>query len=767
MSKRITKIICAVTASTFILGATAAVGCSPYYGATALPGDVKADAEAISNGGFAVEKGDYIYFINGVGDGTAVNDYGKPVKGAIYRVLKDNLKDGNYSDVQKVVPSIAYSGNYDGGIFVYGDRIYYGTPSTAKNSEGVVQNSFLDMKSTKLDGTETLKEAYVQFPSTAYQYRYVEEGGTVYLLYVATEEKLYEESTGVTNLHSYNTATGTDTLLAYNVGAVTFDSEDKTNSRVYYTMSVYDYNGASNTAYGYNQLYTVKADATEDKFAGKLNADTVEGWNDDEEQGTVDRYVNCGDLVLDGIGKSDYLKNDLNKTPFNYLPESDEVNDVTNDLSYTYTVRQYVNGKVYYTRTTDTNDNPYLFSFGDTDLTDTAFTPLSGNPDAVAAILADGANAGTYKFVTVGDGNAKREAVLYPESDGGISINYFEGGKLSSKISDVPDANNTYYPVVRSKAGSATILNVVGNYLYYSVSGGNGYTVNRVDYTGTLEDYNRLSDGSDNGDYQAVKILDLDASSSWYKPEILSNYLLFASTTTNMTSYNYIMAFDMNGENGILSNADIRELNELYEGIEDIITDTYGDTDKYPTETYANVQNALRYAFFGGDYEYLKELAVRLNEALEDDADPIYSDKTFAEYDAFLNPVEGGVWGEYVGTKKVNGVDVYANNRNYYYAVLGEWSEEDKEAYGETLKTSYLVAEEEEEEVGWYEGLSTVEKVFFIIGMCLIGVLVIGGGVWLTVYLVRKSKKEPEERRRRIKVDTTDDKNIDVYDYNE
>ena len=51
--------------------------------------------------------------------------------------------------------------------------------------------------------------------------------------------------------------------------------------------------------------------------------------------------------------------------------------------------------------------------------------------------------------------------------------------------------------------------------------------------------------------------------------------------------------------------------------------------------------------------------------------------------------------------------------------------------------------------------------------MCLIGVLVIGGGVWLTVYLVRKSKKEPEERRRRIKVDTTDDKNIDVYDYNE
>ena len=51
--------------------------------------------------------------------------------------------------------------------------------------------------------------------------------------------------------------------------------------------------------------------------------------------------------------------------------------------------------------------------------------------------------------------------------------------------------------------------------------------------------------------------------------------------------------------------------------------------------------------------------------------------------------------------------------------------------------------------------------------MCLIGALVIGGGVWLTVYLVRSKRKQPEERRRRIKVDTTDDKSVDVYDYNE
>lgn len=82
-----------------------------------------------------------------------------------------------------------------------------------------------------------------------------------------------------------------------------------------------------------------------------------------------------------------------------------------------------------------------------------------------------------------------------------------------------------------------------------------------------------------------------------------------------------------------------------------------------------------------------------------------------------------------------------------------------------TLRSAYLVAEPSEEETAWYDGLSTVEKVFFIIGMCLIGIVVIGGGVVLTLYLLRRRKTRPEERKRRIKVDTTDDRDIDVYDY--
>ncbi len=761
MSKRFTKIICALTASTFIIGAVAVAGCSDYYSAPKLDGDYS--GEVASNGGFAVAKGNYVYYINGVEDGTALNDFGTPVKGAIYRVAKDNLEKRNYSEVERVVPSIAYSSNYNGGIFIYGDRIYYGTPSTAKNSDGVVQNSYLDMKSTKLDGTETLKNAYVSFPSAAYEYRFVEDGEgenkTVYLLYVATDEKLYEEETGVKNLHSYNTATGEDTLLAYNVADVVFDSEDKTNARVYYTMSVYDYSQTSNTAYGYNQLYTVTAKATEDKFAGKLNKDTVKGWNDDSADGAVDRYVNCGDLVLDGIGYSDYLGNQLELTPFNTGERND---NVTNDLSYTYTVKQYANGSVYYTRTTSLNSNAYLFSLAD----GAEKQPVKNNRADDTAILNDGSAADGYKFVTVGN----KSAVLAAGSAGGITINYFdENGKLGKEPSDLVTVGgkpNTYYPVVKANAGTATILNVdrENNFVYYSVSGGSEYTVNRVDYTGTPQNYNDATLSAEaNENYDPVPILDLDTASGWYMPEIIDDYILFASTTRVMTSYKYIMVFDLDG----MDNSAIRELNDKYDGIEETINDVFGNTDKYPEKTYANLKNTLWYAFFNGDYDYLETYAKELNDAREEDANLIYSDETLAEFKNFRE-AKGEAWEGYADRKTVNGKEVYANDRDYYYSLLGEMSEKDVKAYAESLQTNFLVAKAEEEPaIGWYEGLSTVEKTFFVIGMCLIGALVIGGGIWLTVYLVRSRRKQPEERRRRIKVDTTDDKSVDVYDYNE
>ena len=48
--------------------------------------------EVVSNGGFVVEKGNYVYFINGVEAYSSDNTYGTPVKGALMRIAKSDLE---------------------------------------------------------------------------------------------------------------------------------------------------------------------------------------------------------------------------------------------------------------------------------------------------------------------------------------------------------------------------------------------------------------------------------------------------------------------------------------------------------------------------------------------------------------------------------------------------------------------------------------------------------------------------------------------------
>lgn len=99
---------------------------------------------------------DYVYFINGYTLNTADNTFGTPLKGSIQRISKDSIARRDYTASETVVPLVAYSSHYYAGIYIYGDRIYYATPSTARNSTGEIQNSNLEFKSSSLDGRETM-----------------------------------------------------------------------------------------------------------------------------------------------------------------------------------------------------------------------------------------------------------------------------------------------------------------------------------------------------------------------------------------------------------------------------------------------------------------------------------------------------------------------------------------------------------------------------------------------------------------------------------
>ena len=469
MRKIITKIICFTAAAVAAASGTLLTACNNYYNAEKLdytPSNVK----AVSNGGFAVEKDGYVYFINGKQVNTADNSFGTPVRGAIMRISNADLAARKYSSAQTVVPHIAYSGNYNGGIFVYGDYVYYATPSTEKNSDGIVQNENLAFKSTRLDGTETLKGYYVQNSNSSVEYRYVQAGDTVYLLYVATGEDYYGTGDSYTNLHSVNTKTGENTMLAYNVGSVTFDKNDLTNPRVYYTMSVTDFE-LDKTYDTYNQVWTVTADATTpadySEYFEKIYENDEDGYDPEKDP----KYVNCGTLVYDGIGKIEGMTGSV--TPFNGA-DADKVERVP----YTYTISSYENGTLFYTRSSKTITSEgfstaSLYAHKDGAILN-GWNPVTKN-DEQQFILRDGANASSYTYL-FGD-NDKIENIIISDSTGLIKTKLDDNGKI---ITDV-DTVNCYH---LTKTGQPTILFTAKhndrNYIYYSLSGGNGYTVNRI-----------------------------------------------------------------------------------------------------------------------------------------------------------------------------------------------------------------------------------------------------------------------------------------------
>lgn len=744
MRKILNKILCFTVITASVAGAAGFSACGAYN-VKPLPGYVSTQDKAQSNGGFAVGKGDYVYFINGREANTADNTYGKAVKGAIMRISKSNLAARNYSAVDTVVPQIAYSGNNDAGIFVYGDYVYYSTPSTELNSDGVVQNSHLAFKSAKLDGTQANQDYFVQYSDNTIDYRYVEDNGTVYLIYVAKNENLY--GTSCTNIHSVNTKTGENTLLAYNVGSYIFDKADLTNPRIYYTMTVTDFVRGTSWSDKYNQIWTVTPDgATPNEY----NFDGVEDYDADKDP----LYVNCGDLVFDGIGKVEGMTSSV--TQFN---SSEEGVASVERSAYKYTLSKYENGTLFYTRTSTQNDSVMLFaekesSFISDNAVSAEWKPVAGNPQTAESLLGSNSSAAN-NYVYLYDANGDVEEVLIAGTNGLVKAVVTEDGKIPT----IEDNSGRY---LITKDGQATVLNVdtENKYIYYSLSGGNGYSVNRIKYDGGYYDYNGLAVTEGVNEYTSVKILDLDSASDWYKPEFIEGQILFPTETVNMTEYDYIMVCDLhlrNGE-GLMTNEQIDKLNDKFEGISEEISEI-------DSSVYNLLPDTLRYVYYTGDKDYIDKLAKAFDE-LTDYTSEKYGDKyllsegSLEKLADFVNAT--GDWAEYADKISVNGKDVKANNRDYYYTLLGKMNDADAEAYLNGVRSSYL-KEYPEQEKSWFEGLSTGAKVGFIVGVCLGGLLVIGGAVAVTLIVLRKRKKQLPVYKKRIKVDTTDDKNIDVY----
>ncbi len=212
-----------------------------------------------SSGGFVAETENYFYVINGMATSTEDNTFGTPVKGALVAVDKTDL-----SKSEIVVPKLFVASDYKSGLFIDGNYVYYGTPSTDKTADGTVANTELHFMRTKLDGTDT--KEFFKIEGISSEYRIVKGANSVYIVYYDTAD---------TALIAFDTATATKTVIAktddkadkYSLANHTFVKGAENEVVVFYTTTIYaeeylenklEDGNYSRTTESYTNLYAYK-----------------------------------------------------------------------------------------------------------------------------------------------------------------------------------------------------------------------------------------------------------------------------------------------------------------------------------------------------------------------------------------------------------------------------------------------------------------------------------------------------------------------------
>ena len=717
MNKKLKRTLGVVMATVSLGAMVALAGCNGVYTGDKLE-DYVSEASVTSNGGFAVEKGDFVYFINGMEDYNEPNVYGDVVKGALMRIKRADLDAGNYADVKTVVPMLFSAQNFDAGIYIYGDYVYYATPTTDKNMEGQVESSWIDFKRAKLDGTETMKDYYFRLSSNSSKYRFVEEGGVVYCLY---EEDGY--------LKSYDTKEKVSRILAKS-DSYYYDTSDPTNPNVYYTMSVVvDADTDNSTTASYNQLYSVNAAARvesagekdgvasykvkggkEYKFDAKYLKEQSDEANANGGEAAFDAtdyttypYVNLGTAVLDGIGS-----NALKETQFN----GKKADALTPD-GYTYTITGYANGGVYFTReevskTSSDAESVKLYYLADADKDKEEWNVVSGNASTVLDVVAL-------------DSELVKSAIL-TTTDSGVHEYYYltEGALYKATVG----ANGVATEIkMASTLANATLWKVEGDYLYYyqASTAGNGNALSRINVTGEQKDYNTLLEKVE---FEPITLAGVQFNSSWYKPEIFGDNVLYSNEQSfGSKTYNYIYAAKLPA-----TQAEIKEINDKYQAVKDAI-DEYSDN--------SDLQDVMNYYFRTGKTDAYEAVKALYEEATEQK----YFDEFKAKFSAETDKLE---------------------LESYFFDRVGVMKEADVEEINAAWVDSLRSESETEEESGlpgWAIALIVAGSVIVVLTATLIPILI--------VVSKKKAKAKAAEETvnayKRKKIDTTDDKSIDVY----
>ena len=197
-----------------------------------------------SNGGVAVQYGNYLYFINGYVGASALNTFGSVKTGAVCRVEIKKDNDGklslDYDTFQVVVPKNVYgSDTTNGGIYIADGYIYYHTTSVDKNSKREYKTDEGVLMRTKVDGTGT--ETLKSFSDNSTVFRIVGN----YLIYTDKDEDSNNLLKAIKLSDLSDITVESNNVIAYNFSEnylvyTTYNTERKTNSSSDYLVKLFD-----------------------------------------------------------------------------------------------------------------------------------------------------------------------------------------------------------------------------------------------------------------------------------------------------------------------------------------------------------------------------------------------------------------------------------------------------------------------------------------------------------------------------------------------
>ena len=675
------------------------VGCNGNGNFKPLDGVPSGDV--VSNGGFVAQKGEWIYFVNGVESNTSENKYGNVRKGSLVRISENALNEKKFDGAQVVIPEIVYDGSYKGGVFISGDYVYYATPNNTKNMQAQVENNWLNFKRARLDGSDVLSGHYAQLEIGKHEYRFVEENGVVYLLYANTSDK---------ELHSVNTQTKKDTTLAKGYAEYAFDADDLTSSTVYYTMPVAKKNTYSNgsaTNEAYQQLFKVQASTTQ----APREYDLKDGYTDPKlsegDEKYMMEYVNLGTLVLDGVG--------ADKTEATTFNPDWKDGDAKKQTGFSYAIERFSNGDLYFTVTALSGDtaNPvaYVCRLNDGKFSEAqGWNTILANPVIEKSGNIESSASEAITLVSNDEAKATETARFYVQ-DGKQYFVYLDStsNNIYRRSLTVSSDKVTEEDVLLAsgQSGAAFLrLDTESKFLYFSKAGTNGNALWRIRYDGTREQYSDLGDVKDDPameDYKATQYVGVDYSKDWFAPEVLGGRIFFADAETYAENYVYVI-------DACANNADLKARNEQYQKVQDLFTNV--------AEKFSAASNVMKYYYYGGDVsvvtaengEYRKE----------------YDDEAIALINAFVSGENSNGF-DFASVKDIKTQSVYYNR-------IGVVSEKDRDATEKSLKTAFVLgfkAETETVDAGWTWQWAAI--------FVPVGVVVIGGAVAAFVF-VRKRR---------------------------